>query len=439
MTGTTRPAQTRHMPRDFRLQVDAHLTAMPVHEASQRLAVRQNRAEPGVRGRARLACLRLALVAVMLVAPAWSADVDDGLRAFIARDFDQAYDIWQRLSDKGDLKATYYLSLLYAQGKGVERDMFKAMNLLIAAAEGGSSAAQFSLGSHYQQGRWVERDESQAARWWLAAAEQGNVQAQHNLAGLYLTGRGVKKDESQARYWYKRAADGGSLDSAQILALLDPPDDTSAPALSDADEDTATESAEPVAAPQGQSGDGAAQPQRQVQTQAAQPSEQPPESGLAPGAEPEPELTPQAESTPDPQRLAKPATEKKPAVTEQQAATQQPLPTRAQTMPQAVPRAAGKDAGLNAWLMSQPANQYTLQLMAGDSLQPLERAMAGQQLQREHGFYRYKSKGKTYYGVAYGRFGSLRKAVAASSELPAELKTGSPWARKFSAIQKLVY
>jgi len=149
--------------------------------------------------------------------------VEDGLSAFKQSNFEQAHEIWKPLAEAGDVRANYFMSQLYAKGKGVNKQERLAMEHLAVAARGGHATAQFNLGNHYNQGRWVEENPRMAAYWWRKAGSQAMPRAQHNLASLYLLGRGVDKDIEKARHWYRRAAGNGIERAKKALADLDAP------------------------------------------------------------------------------------------------------------------------------------------------------------------------------------------------------------------------
>ena len=66
------------------------------------------------------------------------------------------------------------LGWMYANGRGVEQDEAKAVELYRAAAEQGWAPAQFNLGLMYANGQGVEQDEAKAVELYRAAAEQGD-------------------------------------------------------------------------------------------------------------------------------------------------------------------------------------------------------------------------------------------------------------------------
>ena len=68
-------------------------------------------------------------------------------------------------------KAQYELYASYASGRGVEKDMAKAMSWLRRSADAGNPQAQRTLGRAYAQGQGVERDERLASLWFRKSRE----------------------------------------------------------------------------------------------------------------------------------------------------------------------------------------------------------------------------------------------------------------------------
>ena len=69
--------------------------------------------------------------------------------------------------------------------------------------------AQCDLGNCYKQGRGVEKNLEKAVEWYRKSAEQGYDRGQFCLAGCFENGEGVPKDKEKALQWYKKAADQG--------------------------------------------------------------------------------------------------------------------------------------------------------------------------------------------------------------------------------------
>lgn len=116
---------------------------------------------------------------------------------------------------KGDANAQGMLGFCYFFGKGVGKDLAKAVFWYRKAAEQGHAKGQYHLGNCYATGQGVTLDLTEAASWYRKAAEQGHDMAQVSLGNCYAQGMGVSADLVQANSWYRKAADQGSA-SAQL-------------------------------------------------------------------------------------------------------------------------------------------------------------------------------------------------------------------------------
>jgi len=318
------------------------------------------------------------LLLVLWIGPASAVTKEQGLQWYKQGDYQQAHDAWLALSDAGDARATFYLSQLYAQGKGVEQDLHQALDYLVSAAEQGDSLAQFNLGNHYYQGKWVAQSVAQAERWWLAAAEQGLGEAQQNLGALYMKGLGGKQDLPLAWYWLERAASNGSVASRKRLATLE----------------NRLE----------------AQMQQVVSSK--------------PGTK-----------SPPPRTQKPPRKIKQPA----RAVKQPPPVSPKQQVQKPVEPVAGQGNAMGrAWVLRQPGDSYTLQLIASASADAVARLRDGHKWKRQIAVYRFSNKGQQFTVMVYGRFPSLEAARAAIDELPPRLRRSPPWPRRFSDIQRLI-
>jgi TPR repeat protein len=180
------------------------------------------------------------LAVLLLSAVGASADTAAGLTAFKNRDYQRAYQEWKAAAEGGQAEAQFDLGVLYAQGRGVTRDLTQAADWYRKSAEQGNAEAQFALGQLYLRGWGVPRDEAdalqwlqlansvesegpptdwlrvegygmeqdprQAAYWYRRAADKGHPEAQFNLGALYASGTGVKRDEAQAERWISASA-----------------------------------------------------------------------------------------------------------------------------------------------------------------------------------------------------------------------------------------
>src|SRR5690242_9731923 len=86
------------------------------------------------------------------------AEYRDGVIAAQKQDFAKAYSEFKPLADQGHTDAMYGLALLYHYGRGVPRDLDKAIDLYLKAAANGNPSAMNNLGAMYQAGEGVKQD-----------------------------------------------------------------------------------------------------------------------------------------------------------------------------------------------------------------------------------------------------------------------------------------
>ncbi len=88
----------------------------------------------------RTATILLALVVVLVAAPAW-ADFEAGMEAYDRGDYATALKEWRPLAEQGDANAQFNLGSMYEYGEGVPQDDVQArMWLNLAAAQGNELA-----------------------------------------------------------------------------------------------------------------------------------------------------------------------------------------------------------------------------------------------------------------------------------------------------------
>lgn len=139
------------------------------------------------------------------------------------------------------------------QAINLDKKVFKFQKKLALA---GNVDAQFKLGYMYEKGRGVSKDLNKAVQWYKKSSSQGFKSAQHRivfldvkkhglkskhrrwlkalksdastddnamflLANLYETGIAVKADLNKARYYYKRATAKGNADAESKLFSLE--------------------------------------------------------------------------------------------------------------------------------------------------------------------------------------------------------------------------
>ena len=105
-------------------------------------------------------------------------------------DFKGAFELIAKAASLGDVKAHHELSVLYKNGKGVEKDEKKARHHTEQAAIGGHPEARHNLGSIEKQRGRMDR----AAKHWIIAAKLGVDMSLDYVKKLYKAGVVSKED-----------------------------------------------------------------------------------------------------------------------------------------------------------------------------------------------------------------------------------------------------
>ena len=85
------------------------------------------------------------LLIVMLSPISWGADYNKGVDAYERGDYATALREWTPLAEQGDPVAQHALGWMYANGKGVEKNLTEAMKWYRKAAEQGNENALNNL------------------------------------------------------------------------------------------------------------------------------------------------------------------------------------------------------------------------------------------------------------------------------------------------------
>ena len=139
---------------------------------------------PPERAQRRVAAL-LMLCAGLLLAPAVSAAPDPAMEEVAAmirvRDYAAAAARLGPMAEAGNAEAQYRLAGLYRAGRGVKRDLERAIDLYLDAAQGGNADAQYALALILEKSNDAPASRREARHWLQLAAAQGNAQARNRL------------------------------------------------------------------------------------------------------------------------------------------------------------------------------------------------------------------------------------------------------------------
>jgi uncharacterized protein len=86
----------------------------------------------------------------------------------------------------------------------------------IAAAQTGHPRAQHNVGCYYYYGKGVPKDLVKAVQWWSKAAEQGDPEAQYSLGFFCYEQIGAKESFK----WMQKAADNGHQYAQAFLGSM---------------------------------------------------------------------------------------------------------------------------------------------------------------------------------------------------------------------------
>ncbi|AKF25848.1 hypothetical protein YH65_10970 [Sulfurovum lithotrophicum] len=159
---------------------------------------------------------------ILIAAGLAAGEFDEAVTEYKQGNYIKALDAFYVLAKEGHPKAQFNVGLIYANGKGVNKDIYQAKEWYKKAAKQGNTAAQYNLAKLISQSsdKTDPGAQEEVRYWYEKAAEGGQKEAMNDLALLYLKGSGVKQNKRKAFGLFKKAAQLGDA-SAQInLALM---------------------------------------------------------------------------------------------------------------------------------------------------------------------------------------------------------------------------
>jgi len=168
--------------------------------------------------------VRSATIALLLIAgltrPVFAYDVETGLRAFEAQDYQTALTNFTEGAMLGHALAQFNLALMFHQGIGTAQDFEQAMQLYGLSAQQGITQAQFNLGLMYDRGEGVAQDFREAYYWYQQAADAGSADGQYAVGTMNFYGQGRRENFAEALRWYQEAARQGHRDAQYNLGVM---------------------------------------------------------------------------------------------------------------------------------------------------------------------------------------------------------------------------
>jgi TPR repeat protein len=151
----------------------------------------------------------VAIIAVIALTssltPPSCADVESGMSAYDAGDYEAAYNDWLPLAEQGSPVAQFNLSLLYRYGKGRPVDSKAAAAWCLKAADAGFVPAQYEMAKIYEAGQGVRLNLVEAHKFYSLAAEQRYEDAKKRKKKLAktMTSTQLAHAEMWLREWKK--------------------------------------------------------------------------------------------------------------------------------------------------------------------------------------------------------------------------------------------
>jgi hypothetical protein len=100
-----------------------------------------------------------------------------------------------------------------------------------------------------------------------------------------------------------------------------------------------------------------------------------------------------------------------------------------------VPQRSDSSLADAAWILSQPANAYSLQLLSAATPASLQQFCRRHRICHNSAYYRSEVNGKTLYRLLYGSYASSAAADSAKASLPVEVQQMTPWIRQFRRVR----
>jgi TPR repeat protein len=128
--------------------------------------------------------------------------------------YEEAFEKYRVLAEKGLVAAQLLLGWMYHAGKGVHQNLEEAEKWYQKAAVTDSPEGQFYLATLHR----TKRQYQQAIEWFEKSASQGYSPAIYLLGKLYYIGDGVAINKEKAFEYFERAAQDGHLFARRNIA-----------------------------------------------------------------------------------------------------------------------------------------------------------------------------------------------------------------------------
>jgi len=383
----------------------------------------------------------------------------------------EAANWFEKAAEQDNAEAQYLLARLYLAGYGVDKNAQAANDWLWKSGRLGYVKAQLLLGKLLSEGTELPQNVDAARLWYAQAASSGNRGARQQLDRLggvdalpdqgrglgvpeshTATAASLSKDELSPQQRVQRrlaelkavhpseesqqpasalvsseeqsiivAAPTASVDDGLMILPVDDTDGADDTVGSDADADELVLEEFETGSDESSSGDTLVLNDDVLLVD----DEVGGESGLSGESEAEPVVA--GADMPDPESTATTAGE----AMGQVAATATAPASADDSM------ASDTEDALHdrAWLMSRPPSHYTIQLLGSWTRADAEDFVAANPLPGVGALVESRRRGKPWFVLYYGDFGSYADALAAHSKLSGGIARHGPWLRSYKKVQ----
>ncbi len=142
-------------------------------------------------------------------------------KALQVGDEEEKIKLLQKAVDMGNSEAMYEFGKKYEEGKGVKKDIYKAVELYRKAADLGNTDAMVEIADvYYDNDNNYENSEKKAFEWYMKAAKQGSTKGMANVGVAYYKGMGVNKDIEESIKWLKKSLTEDNKEPYKAMAWL---------------------------------------------------------------------------------------------------------------------------------------------------------------------------------------------------------------------------
>ena len=139
----------------------------------------------------------------------WTVDA----KGYQQENYNKIFPIWLSKAKKGDPKYQFYTAKAYYFGKGVDKDLNKAVYWYKKSSKQGYPIAKNNLALMYEAGEVVDKNTDKAFKLICDAAIQGVLVAQNNITSKYIA-----EENERFFVWANVAANNGSDYGKKVLA-----------------------------------------------------------------------------------------------------------------------------------------------------------------------------------------------------------------------------